>query len=262
MLKLTVALFVALSSSAGALRLSPLPKRREIARVLRQSRQSLDRRHAISSTAAAAALAFHPELASAAAAAVSAQRFSLEPRITALMGGLGEIGYSRFEDQLSTPKGTKAPAVSVSFDFPSQLTRLPPLGTITLVDGNSGLKVYVLVAKLPDGTTLSETPKAWFGDAIFNADGAISASIDDFKVSSAKMIEAPEGAASARRRLSLKYAVVTPANQRTVDRRALCDVYELDGVAYMLLASGSSSKWDGAEAERCRKMADSFVIRS
>ena len=198
----------------------------------------------------------------ASTAAVSALRFSVEPKISPLMGGVGELGYSKLEDQLSTPKGSKSISVGVQFTFPSQLSRLPPLGSITYVDGNSGLKLYILTAPLP-ASSLAETPKAWFGDAIFSPDGAIAKSgtaIDEYKVSSAKMIESPEGAVASRRRLALKYTVITPANQRTVDRRALVDVYEVNGQAFMLLASATASKWEGGEKERVERLADSFVI--
>ena len=236
-------------------------------------RVQLSRRDALASSCAALLATRQRQPVFAADAAVSVKRFSVEPKITTLMltddgsggvkiGGLGNLGYSRFEDQLSTPKGSKAISVNTQFAYPSQFARLPPLQSITLVDGNSGLKVYVLEVKLP-GTTLAETPKAWFGEAIFSPDGAIAkggTSIDDYKVSSAKMIDAPEGAAGARKRLALKYTVITPANQRAVDRRAFADVYEFDGVAYILLASGTSSKWEGGEKERCEKIAESFVI--
>jgi hypothetical protein len=41
------------------------------------------------------------------------------------------------------------------------------------VDGNTGLKCYVLRAPLPEGETLASVPKAWFGEAIFDEKGAI-----------------------------------------------------------------------------------------
>ena len=238
-----------LASTACALRV-PLPRltRRDVG---------------LAASAALLLPAGRPALADAPGVAISAVRFSIEPKVSPLLGGLGEIGYSRFEDQLSTPKGAASPSVGVRFDYPSQWQRLPPQGQITLVDGNSGLKLYVLTAKLP-GTGLLDTPKAWFGSAIFSPDGAIAKSgtmIDDFKVSSAKELDVPTGCvASARRRFALKYTVITPANQRTVDRRAFADAYEIDGVVYILLASGNSAKWEGTEKERCERCADSFLV--
>ena len=193
--------------------------------------------------------------------AVSCQRFGIEPRITPLLSGIDALGYSRFEDQLSTPKGSKSLSVKLQFDYPSQWSRLPPQNTITLVDGNSGLKVYCLQVRLPEATALAETPKAFLADAIFAPAGSLSksgASIEEYKVSSAKMVEAPDGGES--RKLALKYTVVTPANQRIVERRALANVYQVDEMAYILLASATSSKWESGEKERCQRVVDSFVI--
>merc|ERR1712228_45235 len=98
-------------------------------------------------------------------AAVSAQRLSIEPRITPLppVGAL-----SRFEDTLAGPKGSKVASVRMSFDFPSQWTALGKgSGGIQFVDGSTGLKTYVLTCELPIGTTVASVPKAYFGDAIF-----------------------------------------------------------------------------------------------
>jgi hypothetical protein len=46
------------------------------------------------------------------------------------------------------------------------------------------------------------------------------------------MLDSPPGAAPSRRRVGLKYTVVT-GNQKTVDRRAVVDAYEVGGVAFM-----------------------------
>ena len=122
----------------------------------------------------------------------------------------------------------------------------------------------MLQAPLPEGSDLATVPKAWFGQAIFDPEGAIvrgGSTIDEFKVASSTVGGAPEGAAGpSRRRLLLKYSVVTPANQRLVDRRAVVDAYEVEGVAYMLVASATGSKWEGSEKERCERTADSFRI--
>jgi len=220
---------------------------------------TLPRRAAVGS---AAALAFGARTAQAQTAAVSAQRFSIEPRITPLppVGAL-----SLFEDQLVGPRGSKLASVRVSFEFPSQWTALgKSAGAVEYVDGSTGLKTYVLTCALPDGATLASVPKAWFGDAIFSPEGSIARSgtaIDEFKVSSSKLSEAAEGAAGPdRRRLALKYAVVTPANQRVVERRAVVDAYEVQGTVYMLVASATGTKWEGGEKERCVRTADSFLV--
>ena len=104
---------------------------------------------------------------------------------------------------------------------------------------------------------LSETPKAYLGQALFAQGGALAkdAEIDDFKVSSAKMVD---GSARPRKRLQLKYTVITPANQRAVDRRAVADAVEVDGVAYVLLASATGSKWE--QEARCER-GESFSRR-
>jgi len=153
--------------------------------------------------------------------------------------------------------------VQVSFDFPSQWTQLGQNG-IQYVDGSTGLKLYVLKAELP-GTSLADTPKKWFAQSVFSPDGAIVRSgttIEDFKVTKSTMVDAPEGAAGARRRLSLKYTVITPANQRTVERFAVVDAYEVEGTAFMMLASASGTKWEGGESVRCERVADTFYIGS
>ena len=85
--------------------------------------------------------------------------------------------------------------------------------------------------------------------------------VEDYKVSSSKLAEAPEGALGpSRRRIGLKYSVVTPANQRTTGRRGVADAYEVSGVVYMLVATAGETKWEGAEKERCERTADSFLI--
>lgn len=193
-------------------------------------------------------------------AAVFAQRFSISGTISPLPP-LGQ--YSRYDDQLSTAKGSKALALSVHFDFPQQLQQLGrALGGIQFVDGNSGLKIYVLRAPLP-GAALADIPKKWVGDSIFSPDGTIAregVEIDAFKVTSSTTEEAPAGAVASRRRFAIKYTVITPANQRATDRRAFVDAYEVDGIAYMLVASGGATKWEGGEKERCERIADSFFI--
>jgi hypothetical protein len=44
---------------------------------------------------------------------------------------------------------------------------------LSQVDGNTGLKCYVLRAPLPGDETLAFVPKAWFGETIFDEKGAI-----------------------------------------------------------------------------------------
>lgn len=198
----------------------------------------------------------HPLAAGAEAnAALFAQRFSISGNISPVPP-LGQ--YSRYEDQLSTPKGSKSLSLSVRFDFPVQLAQLgKSLGGIQFVDGNTGLKIYVLRSPLPSGTALADLPKKWIGDSVFNPAGTIAkegVEIDSFKVSSVSDV------GPSRRRYALKYTVITPANQRATDRRAFADVYEVEGIAYILFASAGATKWEGGENVRCERIAESFVI--
>ena len=134
-----------------------------------------------------------PNQARAAEPALNVQRFSLSPTITPL-GILG--GLSQYDDQISLTKtGTKALSLNVQFEFPSQWAQLQRQNSITLVDQSTGLKMYVLKAPLPEGTTLATVPKAWFGESVFSPEGAIVTSgtvIEDYKVSSSKVGEVPE----------------------------------------------------------------------
>ena len=226
-----VILFIA-SKRAGALRAGAFP----------------GRRHVLTSAAAAVVLPAAPPsaLAGDPSAAIFAQRFS----VSGTVSPLPPIGqYSRYSDQLSTPKGSKVLSINMQFDFPQQLQQIGrALGGIQFVDGNSGLKVYILRAPLP-GTSLADTPKKWFGESIFSPDGQIvreGVEIDAFKVTSTKLLEAPPAAVAARRRLTLKYTVITPANQRATDRFAFVDAYE---VSCIHIALQPQNKWE--DSARC-----------
>jgi hypothetical protein len=243
MLMLTLA--SALVCVADGLRLQPLACSRRVAL----------------SAGAAATIFPHSAFAADKGAAVFAQRFSISGNISPLPP-LGQ--YSRYEDQLSTPKGSSALSLTVKFDFPQQLAQLGrSLGGIQFVDGNTGLKIYVLKAALPNA--LAEVPKKWIGDSLFSPDGTIAkegVEIDAFKVTSAADEEAPEGAASKRRRFQLKYTVITPANQRATDRRGFADVYEVDGNAYILFASACVSRSRCAQRRLGCRFAPSLLMLS
>lgn len=94
----------------------------------------VSRRSALVCGAAAAAtisLEPAPPALAAVAPAVVAQRFSFQSTISPLppFGAL-----SSFEDELTTPKGSKNPSVRVRFEFPSQWSQIDKaLGGITLV---------------------------------------------------------------------------------------------------------------------------------
>lgn len=176
---------------------------------------------------------------------------------------------SRMEDQLVAPVGSKFKSLSIAFEFPSdwlQLDRL--LGGIQFVDQRNGDKCYILRAELPSDTTLENVDKKWFGEAIFDPQGSIAKgiNIDDYKVVSSQLSSnigvCPEGVCNyPRRRLNIKYATVT-GNGLRVERRALVDSYEVDNVAYMLMATQNAVKFEakGRERETVEAMVDSFRL--
>ena len=122
------ALLLAASHGAVGLRAGALPRRGVLA------------------TAAASLITDMPQLelpafAADPSAALFAQRFSIDGRISPLPP-FGQ--YSSYEDELSTPKGSKAVLLPVRFEFPGQFQQIGrALGGIQFVDGNSGLKVRV-----------------------------------------------------------------------------------------------------------------------
>ena len=65
----------------------------------------------------------------------------------------------------------------------------------------------------------------------------------------------------SRRRLVVKYGTVT-GNGLRVERRALVDAYEVDGVAYMLMVTQNAVKFEakGRERETVDAIADSFRL--
>lgn len=173
--------------------------------------------------------------------------------------GVGE----RFQcdDLLLSPKGAR---LSVSFEFPSDWLQLDrALGGVQYVDQRNGDKLYILRAPLPAETSLATVPKQWFGDAIFDQQGAIvkgGVGIDEYKVSSSTVLS--DGSyAAAHRRLSIKYATLT-GNGYRVERRALVDSYEIDSVAYMLVTSSNAVKFDakGKERDTVESIVDSFWL--
>ena len=109
-----------------------------VSAALRVGGAGLGRRQVISALTSAALLSPQaPAAADTGAAALFAQRFSVAGSITPLPP-LGQ--YSRYEDQLSTPKGSKLLSLTVKFDFPQQFQQIGrALGGIQFVDGNSGL---------------------------------------------------------------------------------------------------------------------------
>ena len=229
-------------------------------------------RSAAAATAASAATAATAATAGSSSppTAIAALRFSVQPRISPLppVGAL-----SRYEDELVGPKTSgqrSLSSVPLRFEYPSQLVPLDrATGGIQFVDGSTGLKLYILRAPLPpdaDGeqTSLANVPKQFFGKAIFSPEGSIvrgGTNIDEFKVTSSRVTDAPFGASGvSRRRLALKYVAVSGGRPQGIDRRGLVDAYEVAGEVYMLVVSATATKWDASEKARCEAIADSFFI--
>lgn len=183
-------------------------------------------------------------------------------------GALGNL--YRYDDQVVAPTGSKARQFSVSFEFPSDWLQLDKfLGGISYVDQRNGDRLYILKTKLPEGETLATVPKAFFGTSIFDAKGTIVKSqgvdIDEYKVSSATILnECPDGLCATHRRFKIKYATVT-GNGLRVERRALADAYEVspNGDVYFLMTSSNAVKFeqkDSRERATVEAVVDSFRI--
>ena len=180
--------------------------------------------------------------------------------------------FQRFGEQfLYSNDGSRTPGKDVfaSFDFPAdwlQIDRI--LGGIQYVDQRNGDKLYVLKVQMPDGVSnLKEVPKAYFGDAIFNPKGELvktGNNIEDYKVQSSQMLNEPEegSKALARRRLKVKYTTLT-GNNFSVERKGLVDIYEFEGMCYMLMTGSNAVLFDkkGRERETVEYIADSFQVQ-
>jgi hypothetical protein len=197
-----------------------------------------------------------PEPYSESTVATSALRVG-EPRLSKL-GLAGSV--NRYDGRLVAPKGSKS-SLFVSFDFPSDWLQLDRLrGGVEYVDQRNGDKLYLLRANLPPDTTLAAVPKQFFGDSIFDQQGSIVKGgqiVEGYKVTSSNLItENP-----TRRRLKVKYSTVT-GNGLSVERRGLVDVYEVDGVLYMLMTSSNANKFEagGRERDTVEGIVDSFRL--
>ena len=185
----------------------------------------------------------------------------------------GKVGIAKlktkYEAEVLAPSGSKARYAGVSFEFPSDWLQLDrALGGIQFVDQRNGDKLYVLEATLPEGKSLADVSKSFFGESVFGDErGAIPRSgntIDEFKVSYAKVIsDCPEGMCSTRRRALVKYATVT-GNGYRVERRALVDAFEVGSGALMMVTSSNAVKFDakGAERDTVEAIVDSFRVEA
>lgn len=181
--------------------------------------------------------------------------------------------FVRFGEQfLYSQDGSRTPGKDVfaSFDFPSdwlQLDRI--LGGVQYVDQRNGDKLYVLKVAMPDGVKeLKEVPKAYFGDAIFNPKGDLvrtGNNVEEYKVQSSQMLIEPEEGEKnklARRRLKVKYTTLT-GNNFSVERKGLVDIYEFEGMCYMLMTGSNAVLFDkkGRERETVEYITDSFQVQ-
>jgi len=185
----------------------------------------------------------------------------------------GKVGIAKlktkYEAEVLAPSGSKARYAGVSFEFPSDWLQLDrALGGLQFVDQRNGDKLYVLEATLPEGKSLADVSKSFFGESVFGDErGAIPRSgntIDEFKVSYAKVIsDCPEGMCSTRRRALVKYATVT-GNGYRVERRALVDAFEVGSGALMIVTSSNAVKFDakGAERDTVEAIVDSFRVEA
>ena len=168
--------------------------------------------------------------------------------------------------------------VYASFDFPSdwlQLDRI--LGGIQYVDQRNGDKLYVLKVAMPVGVKeLKDVPKAYFGYAIFNPKGDLvrtGNNVEEYKVQSSQMLIEPEEEVEgggddkknnklARRRLKVKYTTLT-GNNFSVERKGLVDIYEFEGMCYMLMTGSNAVLFDkkGRERETVEYITDSFQVQ-
>lgn len=204
---------------------------------------------------------------------------ALPPSITNLAPS--KLGlFVRFgESLLYSDDASRTPGKDIyaSFDYPSdwlQLDRI--LGGVQFVDQRNGDKVYILKVKLPKGIDrLSDVPKTYIGDAVFNPRGDLVRTgnvVEDYKVLSSKIVVNERGENEGsdgldqnmivpRRRFNVRYTTVT-GNNFSVERKGLIDAYEVGGMIYMLMTGSNSVLFEkkGREYETINYIADSFRV--
>lgn len=168
----------------------------------------------------------------------------------------------RCNDQLAAPSGSKRRSLGVQFEFPADWLQLDKYtGGIQYVDQRNGDKLYVLMAALPQDTSLENLPKSVIGDLIFDPQGSVvktGQTVEDYKVSSAQILsQCPDNLCATRRRFKLKYATVT-GNGLRVERRALVDAYQVENDIYMLMTSSNAIKFEQKESQE-RETVENIV---
>lgn len=177
--------------------------------------------------------------------------------------GLSKIN-SHYTGSVESPSGALLP---LAFDLPNDWLRLDRAnGGIQYVDQRNGNKLYVLKAPLPSGTDLATVPKSFFDDAVFNTNGDVirfGTVVGAHKTTRSSMTQDDAKAAYLHRRLQLNYETLAGNGVQTIERRGLVDAYEIEGYAYMMLASGNAVKFDkkdSPERGTIDMIVDSFLV--
>lgn len=173
---------------------------------------------------------------------------------------------SRYSGYVESPSKKALP---IQFDFPTDWLQLDRAnGGLQYVDQRNGNKLYVFRAPLPPDTNLATVPKSFFDDAVFDSNGDLvrfGTVVGAHRTSRSTVTQADPNAAYLHRRLQLNYETVSGNGVQTIERRGLLDAYEIEGVAFMMLASANAVKFekkDGAERATIDMIVDSFRVGS
>jgi hypothetical protein len=189
--------------------------------------------------------------------------YRANPGLSPSLSRAGTFGnLYRCNDQLVAPSGSKRRSLGVQFEFPADWLQLDKYnGGFQYVDQRNGDKLYVLMAALPQDTSLENLPKSVIGDLIFDPQGSVvktGQTVEDYKVSSAQILsQCPDNLCATRRRFKLKYATVT-GNGLRVERRALVDAYQVENDIYMLMTSSNAIKFEQKESQE-RETVENIV---
>jgi len=155
----------------------------------------------------------------------------------------------------------------IQFDFPTDWLQLDRANNgIQYVDQRNGNKLYVLKAPLPPNTNLATVPKSFFDDSVFDANSDVvrfGTVVGAHRTARSAMTQDDAKAAYLHRRLQLNYETLAGNGVQTIERRGLIDAYEIDGYAYMMLASGNAVKFekkDSPERATIDMIVDSFLL--
>ena len=137
---------------------------------------------------------------------------------------------------------------------------------VQYVDQCSGNKVYVLKAPLPPNTDLTMVTESFFDNSMFDAHSNIvrfGTNVGAHQTTQSHVTHDDTMGAYLYRRLQLNYETLAGNGVQTIERRGLIDAYEIDGYAYMMLASGNAVKFekkDSPERATIDMIVDSFLL--